>query len=325
MVTGALALGCRASWFAGDEVYCGRELRRGVRALGLGYTVGTAATYQVTDGAGRRWEARKLINKVRPEQWIRRRTGHGAKRTGKYGWAWIDVRPDDTHKDAPGAGAGAGTSVLVARHTGEVSFFRCFAPGDVSPGTLAEVICRRWRIEETFQLAKGCSGLDQGQVTCWNSWMRWPLFSLIAAGVPRAHRVRRPRGLQRTARARAADLPRTPPAPATTPPTRPAMIGTTAVVTDSRTGATKTARRYGHATRTPARAPIRFRAVGLCRRYSITMTTRVVNSPVVPSLALGGIAPGPDAESGRRLTPLVVVEPCPHGQLVAIRTQLCTP
>ncbi|WP_405387781.1 IS701 family transposase [Streptomyces sp. NBC_01102] len=189
MVTGVLASGLDARWFAGDEVYCGRELRRGIRALGLGYTVGIAATYQVTDGAGHRWEARKLINKVRPEQWLRRRTGHGAKGTREYDWAWLEVRPDDTpdgNGNENAAGAGAGTSVLVARrhrYTGEVSYFRCWAPGDVPLGTLVEVICRRWRIEETFQLAKGFTGLDQGQVTCWNSWMRWSLFSLIAAAV----------------------------------------------------------------------------------------------------------------------------------------------
>lgn len=46
MVTDAVAAGLKARWFAGDEVYCGRELRRGIRALGLGYTVGIAATYQ---------------------------------------------------------------------------------------------------------------------------------------------------------------------------------------------------------------------------------------------------------------------------------------
>ena len=184
MVTDALAAGLQARWFAGDEVYCGRELRRGIRAQGLGYTVGIAGTYQVTDTAGRRWEARKLINKVRPEQWMRRATGHGTKGTREYDWAWTDVRPDD----APGGtgAAGTGTSVLVARrhrYTGEVSYFRCFTPGDVALGTLVEVICRRWRIEETFQLAKGFTGLDQGQVTCWNSWMRWSLFCLIAAAV----------------------------------------------------------------------------------------------------------------------------------------------
>lgn len=183
MVADALAAGIEARWFAGDEVYCGRELRRGVRALGLGYTVGIAATYQVTDGTGRRWEARRLINKVRPGQRMRRQTGHGTKGTREYDWAWLDVRPDDAPDEN---GKEAGTSVLVARrhrYTGEVSYFRCWAPGDVSLGTLVEVICRRWRIEETFQLAKGFTGLDRGQVTCWNSWMRWSLFSLIAAAV----------------------------------------------------------------------------------------------------------------------------------------------
>ncbi|MEV8562524.1 transposase [Streptomyces sp. NPDC051917] len=183
MVAGALSIGIQARWFAGDEVYCGRGLRRGIRALGLGYTVGIAATYQVTDGAGRRWGARKLINKVRPEQWMRRQTGHGTKGTREYDWAWLDVRPDDTPVENENV---AGTSVLVARrhrYTGEVSYFRCWSPGSVSLGTLVEVISRRWRIEEIFQLAKGFTGLDQGQVTCWNSWMRWSLFSLIAAAV----------------------------------------------------------------------------------------------------------------------------------------------
>jgi SRSO17 transposase len=185
MVTDAFAAGLKARWFAGDEVYCGRELRRGIRALGLGYTVGIAATYQVIDGTGRRWEARKMINKVRPGQWMRRQTGHGTKGTREYDWAWLDVRPDDA-PDENRNEKEPRTSVLVARrhrYTGEVSYFRCWAPGDVSLGTLVEVICRRWRIEETFQLAKDFTGLDQGQVTCWNSWMRWSLFSLIAAAV----------------------------------------------------------------------------------------------------------------------------------------------
>ncbi|MFF1420970.1 transposase [Streptomyces sp. NPDC058280] len=35
MVTDALATGIVARWFAGDELYCGRELRRGIRALGI--------------------------------------------------------------------------------------------------------------------------------------------------------------------------------------------------------------------------------------------------------------------------------------------------
>ncbi|MEV5012927.1 IS701 family transposase [Streptomyces sp. NPDC055692] len=181
MVKNALDLGVRARWFAGDEVYSGRELRRNLRGFGLGYAVGVSHAHTVTDGAGRRWKAGRFINKVLPHQWMRMRTGHGTKGTREYDWAWLDVRADDTPDGHP-----EGVSVLVARrhrYTGETSLYRCWAPGDVTLAQLVEVICRRWRIEETFQLGKTFTGLDEGQVTCWNSWMRWSLFSLIAAAV----------------------------------------------------------------------------------------------------------------------------------------------
>ncbi len=182
MVKNALELGVRARWFAGDDVYSGRELRQIIRGFGLGYAVGVSHTYTVTDGAGRSWKARQMINKVLPHQWMRMQTGHGTKGTREYDWAWLDVRADDT----PNGHQDDGTSVLVARrhrYTGEISFFRCWSPEDVTLAQLVEVICRRWRIEETFQLGKTFTGLDEGQVTCWNSWMRWSLFSLVASAV----------------------------------------------------------------------------------------------------------------------------------------------
>ncbi|MEV5958838.1 transposase [Streptomyces sp. NPDC051987] len=77
MVKNALEPGVRAGWFTGDEVYCGRGLRKDLRELGLRYAVGVSHTYTVTDGAGRRWKARQMINEVLPHQWMRMRTGHG--------------------------------------------------------------------------------------------------------------------------------------------------------------------------------------------------------------------------------------------------------
>ncbi|MEV0177679.1 IS701 family transposase [Streptomyces sp. NPDC050803] len=182
MVNNALALGVKARWFAGDDVYSGRELRMSLREFGLGYTVGVSRTHTVTDGAGRRWKAHQMINKVLPHQWMRMHTGHGTKGTREYDWAWLDIRADDT----PDGHDRDGTSVLVARrhrYTGKISYFRCWAADDITLAQLVEVICRRWRIEETFQLGKTFTGLDQGQVTCWNSWMRWSLLSLIASAV----------------------------------------------------------------------------------------------------------------------------------------------
>ena len=55
MVKNALKLDVRARWFAGDDVYSGRGLRRSMREFGLGYAVGVSHTYTVTDGAGRRY------------------------------------------------------------------------------------------------------------------------------------------------------------------------------------------------------------------------------------------------------------------------------
>ncbi|GGT02681.1 hypothetical protein GCM10010254_23740 [Streptomyces chromofuscus] len=91
MVKNALALGVKARWFAGNEVYSSRELRRNIREFGLGYTVGVSHSHTVTDGAGRRWKAGRFINKVQPGQWMRIQTGHGTKGTREYDWAWLDV------------------------------------------------------------------------------------------------------------------------------------------------------------------------------------------------------------------------------------------
>ncbi|TFV33212.1 hypothetical protein E4K10_30590 [Streptomyces sp. T1317-0309] len=97
--------GVRARWFAGDEVYSGRELRRNMRELGLGYAVGVSQTYTVMDGAGRRWKARQMVNKVQPHQWMRMRTGHGTKGTASTtGPGSMSVRttpPTDTEMTAP--------------------------------------------------------------------------------------------------------------------------------------------------------------------------------------------------------------------------------
>jgi hypothetical protein len=49
--------------------------------------------------------------------------------------------------------------------------------------TLVDVVCCRWKIEEDFQAGKSACGLDEGQTTCWNSWMRWSLISMLAAAV----------------------------------------------------------------------------------------------------------------------------------------------
>jgi SRSO17 transposase len=49
----AQSLGTRAAFVAGDEVYGGREPRRGIRQRGMGYVLAVRASHTVTTGSGR--------------------------------------------------------------------------------------------------------------------------------------------------------------------------------------------------------------------------------------------------------------------------------
>ncbi|ANZ21612.1 hypothetical protein SNOUR_41920 [Streptomyces noursei ATCC 11455] len=188
MVRDAVAAGIEADWFAGDEVYGGRELRRDIRAMGMGYAVAVRQHQKVTVDSGARWEGRKVINKLTSESWMRMATGQGQKGTREYYWALIGIQADDTPD-----GHETGTSTLVVRkhrYTGKTSFYLCHHQRPVTLAKLVEVICRRWGGEEAFQLGKSFVGLDQGQVTCWNSWHRWSLSlfqpDVVGGGVVRA-------------------------------------------------------------------------------------------------------------------------------------------
>ena len=68
----------------------------------------------------------------------------------------------------------------LPRRTGTLSFYRTWHPDPQPISALVSAVCRRWRVEEDFQGAKGLAHLDTGQVTCWTSWHRWSLMSMIA-------------------------------------------------------------------------------------------------------------------------------------------------
>jgi SRSO17 transposase len=180
MLTRARQAGVPARWVAADEVYGGRELRQRIRELGYGYAIAVAASHRVDTPAGR-LAATALLTKVPARAWQRQRTGHGTKGDRHYDWAMITVTADDT---PPGHEEGH-SLLLVRRHryTRELSFYRCHSAVPVCLADLVAVVCMRWRIEEDFAAAKSLTGLDQGQVTCWNSWMRWSLVSLVAAAL----------------------------------------------------------------------------------------------------------------------------------------------
>lgn len=53
--------------------------------------------------------------------------------------------------------------------TGELAFYRCWSPSEVTLAELVRVAGARWSIEECFQAAKSQVGLDHYQVRHWTS------------------------------------------------------------------------------------------------------------------------------------------------------------
>jgi SRSO17 transposase len=167
-----------AAFFAADEVYGGREVRRTCRTLGLGYAIAVRANHKVTTPGGA-MTCKDALQLIPKRAWQRMRTGTGSKGARDYDWAMLEVVADDT----PDGADNAGVSVLLARrhrYTGTVSFFRCWSPAPVPLAKLVSVVCCRWRIEEDFQTAKNTTSLDKGQVTTWTSWHRWSTAALVA-------------------------------------------------------------------------------------------------------------------------------------------------
>jgi SRSO17 transposase len=174
--------GIRAAFVAGDEVYGGRDLRRAIRALDMGYVLAVRANHGLTLGSGRTLTAARAARLIPRGVWQRMRTGHGTKGSRHYDWAMLEVTSDDAPGDHHGKPDAGRSTLLVRRHryTGTCSFYRCWTPGPVPLARLIAAAVARWRIEEDHQLAKQAAGLDSGQVIRWRSWHRWSILCLLA-------------------------------------------------------------------------------------------------------------------------------------------------
>ncbi|MDT0263639.1 IS701 family transposase [Jatrophihabitans sp. DSM 44399] len=180
MITRAVQAGTPAAWVAGDEVYgADPNLRRTVREHGLGYVLQLAANRRVPTHAGpMRVDALPAL--IPATGWQTYSCGPGSKGHHNYSWAWIGLLPEPGEQ-LPGGEDGR-HHLLIRRNnaTGELAYLRCYTPRPTSLAALVRVAGQRWRIEESFQAAKGLVGLDQHQVRRWTSWHRWSTLAMLA-------------------------------------------------------------------------------------------------------------------------------------------------
>jgi SRSO17 transposase len=175
LIDRAVAANVPAEWVAGDEVYgADPRLRATVRSHRLGYVLAVAANRRVPTHAGPiRVDALPAL--IPAHAWQTHSAGAGAHGPRLYSWAWFRLLAEDD--------TDTGTHHLLIRRndrTGEHAYLRCYSPRPVPLRTLVTVAGQRWRIEESFQAAKGLVGLDQHQVRRWTSWHRWTTLAMLA-------------------------------------------------------------------------------------------------------------------------------------------------
>jgi len=175
LVARAVTAKVAAAWVAGDEVYgADPRLRAAIRGHGLGYVLAVSANRRVPTQAGP-IRVDRLPAHLPKRAWQKYSAGPGSHGHRYYSWAWIALRPEDD--------TDTGCHHLLIRRTdatGELAYLRCYSPRPTTLHTLVAVAGQRWRIEESFQTAKGLTGLDQHQVRRWTSWHRWTTLAMLA-------------------------------------------------------------------------------------------------------------------------------------------------
>lgn len=180
MLRRAHAAGVPARWVTADEVY-GRHFRfrATCEELGLSYVLAVPVDQRVIAGPGPRdgqeFRADALIAALPVQAWRTYSAGKGAKGERRYDWARIRVHglnhPDQVYW-------------LLARRSlsdpTDLAYYLCHAPARTSLAELVTVAGTRWAIEETFQTAKGQTGLDHYQVRQYTGWYRHITLSMLA-------------------------------------------------------------------------------------------------------------------------------------------------
>jgi SRSO17 transposase len=177
ILTDARADGLTFDFVCGDEVYgsC-TELRQFLEGSGQAYVLRVASSFILTLTAGTTMTCADAVKKLmkRKKDWEVRSAGKGSKGERWYAWAWL-------------ATASPRHSLLVRRHlkTGELAFHYCCVPDgqSASKARLIRAAGLRWPVEESFELGKGCFGLDQCQARLYTAILRHIVLVMAALAI----------------------------------------------------------------------------------------------------------------------------------------------
>jgi SRSO17 transposase len=193
MLARALGAGVPAAWVTGDSIYGGdRRLRVWLEQQEQPFVLAVKSDeplWAVLEGRWGQPRADLIAAHIPAEAWQRLSAGDGAKGPRWYDWARVrlarlQLTAEERRWDH---------WLLVRRSRSDptdVAYYVVFAPAGTPLRTLARVAGQRWRIEQSFELAKGEVGLDHYEVRRWDGWYRHltlAMFALAYLAVLRAH------------------------------------------------------------------------------------------------------------------------------------------
>ena len=169
--------GLSFDFVCGDEVYgsC-TGLREFLEDRGQGYVLQVASSFTLTLAAGTTMTCAEAVRKLLKGKraWEVRSAGQGSKGERWYAWGWLGT-------------ASPRHTLLVRRHlkTGELAFRYCFVPHGqtASKARLIRAAGLRWPVEESFELGKGCFGLDQCQARLYTAILRHAVLVMAALAI----------------------------------------------------------------------------------------------------------------------------------------------
>ena len=193
MLARAFAAGVPATWVTGDSIYGGdRRLRVWLEQQGQPFILAVTSAeplFAILAGHFGQPRADVIAEQIPSDQWRRLSAGDGAKGPRSYDWA--RVRLARLQLTAEERRWDHWLLVRRSRHDPtELAYYVVFAPAGTSLRTLVRVAGQRWRIEQSFELAKGEVGLDHYEVRRWDGWYRHmtlAMFALAYLAVLRAH------------------------------------------------------------------------------------------------------------------------------------------
>lgn len=193
MLERAFVAGVPAAWVTGDSIYGGdRRLRIWLEQQEQPFVLAVTSDeplWAVLDGRFGQPRADLIAAHIPAKVWRRLSAGDGAKGPRSYDWA--RVRLARLQLTAQERRWEHWLLVRRSRHDPtDLAYYVVFAPAGTSLRTLVRVAGQRWRIEQSFELAKSEVGLDQYEVRRWDGWYRHmtlAMFALAYLAVLRAH------------------------------------------------------------------------------------------------------------------------------------------